>query len=403
MKKLERLDRVTIYQLVIMPLAGLTQLLTISLLAKYYSGGELNQAMQILSLSTFFVFLDFGVIFNAYYYSAKVRNAHSSDKYLLLNAAIKYSIYVCVINLLTALPVFLYIENNLGIFLFLNGLSIPGIVAMTILRGLGQDLKYLIIFNSSWPLAAVVVAVCLKFQNPQTSSPFSLAFIPLFSSVFFGFVAFIHVLSQRRIFSQQKTTAQVNASKMSLSDFVQPETTLALITLAASLQVDKFLIVFIKSSSDEVGEYLFLGLIVSSGVSFLRSIGTTLLGEQITNNNASQKKNGRLFQLSLGLAAAFLFFALLDKLLLFSPVNIDFPLIFFFAIQILLYGRLIHYQVLMNLERSLTKRLIGSILQVVITALFIVLPEAAQTPQALAMLLCTAICCNIYFCKVSLR
>lgn len=398
--------RVSILQIVIMPIAGISQFLTISLLANKYEGQALTDNMQILSFSTFFIFMDLGLIYNSFYNSSQIENLNSKKSIQLITTSLKMSCILAAIYSVIAIPIYIFGSKYLAIYFFINGLTLPGLTSLAILRGFGKDLSYLAIFHASWPLSLIFLIVFLSHKKDYIYSSIPLAYLPLVSSLIVGFIANWKIIS---ICFQQKQNDYWNELQVNASNPVHAlnlKSSLALLTSAASMQIDK-LIVLQSNSFLQVSKshYLYFGLIVTSCLTFLNSLATVSLGEKISTEKQSSESHRHVFRIGLLLSVALIVGIICNNVVSFINVKLSLALTVLLPLSIALYGKLFQIHTLLNAKKLLKQRSISNICQFTIISCYILLPQQMQTLEMLVLLICTAVVSNctlsIYFLRNS--
>jgi hypothetical protein len=171
-----------------------------------------------------------------------------------------------------------------------------------------------------------------------------------------------------------------------------------------SLQLDKLLTaLFFEKDEGYVGAYLYLGLIATSAISFLNSLGSTALREEISKKLLSTGKNHRLPQISLLLAVLFYCVLSKDPLEIFKGKTQHGGLVALFSLAIFLYGPLIHYQTILNSKSMLLMRQIGSLSQILVISIFILLPDSSRNALVLATLHCYGVVANTFVCQIATK
>jgi hypothetical protein len=400
---LDNLSLAVIYQTMIMPLAGIAQIMSISILAKNFNIFELGEAMRILNYSTFFIFLDFGILFNAFYYASKsfsMRNIFMSE---IIHSVLKYSCWVVAVNLVFAIIVWRYINQNMGIYLFLNSLTIPGLASMALIRGFGNDLKYLLIFNASWPISLITIVLVQYFSIRKYFGIF-IAFVPICSSIITGIVALVIVWLKARTSRLNPTAGNLSGYRPSWNQLIQFRVASTLLISALCLQLDKFLVSYFSGQEkNHAGEYLYLGLIATSGISFLASLGTSALREEISVKELNNKRKLVLPRVSLLISLISYSVITVNPRDFFAGVVTDSQLTLLVCLVIFLYGPLLHYQTILNSKRLLLNRLIGSLVQILIISSFVLLPNSYRNPIVLATLHCLGVSINTLICRYFLQ
>ena len=177
------INKISFTQIASFTTAGLFQLLTISLCANNLSVNESSRFMFLLSISSFFTFLDFGIFWSLLLQLSRNKHVPNSLVFKIYSKFLKLLVLQgCV---LLGLHAFLYLPIDITLLIaaiILNNILFLG---MVFLRGIHGEIPYYIIFNTSWPIAFVILKV-LDYIGVIFHSYF--VFIPILSSILINFV-----------------------------------------------------------------------------------------------------------------------------------------------------------------------------------------------------------------------
>jgi len=242
--------RASLLQLSIIPLVGIAQIGFISRINSSLSPSQYNEALLILNLSFFLNFVDFGILYALYFLLATTKNEETRLK-IIANTR-KYLIYIFLLNIFLGSFFFLsHKDINVGIYLILFGLNLPGLLNLTYFWALGQDAVYFLIFNGSWPLSFLIINFAYRDSSfnitPKT------AFLPLLCSIFINSIYVLHT-RKRNLFT--KLAMSNDAIRWRILPFSRDfKNTLVFSTISGMLfavimQSDKFLAISVKDSSN---------------------------------------------------------------------------------------------------------------------------------------------------------
>ncbi len=327
-----RVVRSSIYQLFIRPSAGLSQLLFVIILSNHLKGLELNDALHILSLAIFFIFLDFGTLFNAYREACINSGRSNQVKQSVITKYQRQSINICGINLLISVPLLLNSTTFLmGMYIAITALTIPGLVSMHLLRGFGKEFHFLILFNSSWPISLF----CLLLISSQTGRVIFdnkyLAFLPSLATIICGFFAIAACAKMKTRQTSKRETLDKYIGQRIAPIFV-------VISGALALQTDKILVIRTLDLSGSTS-YLVSGILMVSTISFIVALGSSAWGSNISSPSARYKFYFKEFAI-IGIIISISYFlgiVVLNKLGLLN-FSINISLILTFAFTILIYA-----------------------------------------------------------------
>jgi hypothetical protein len=324
--------RSSVYQLFIRPSAGLSQLLFVIILSNHLKGLELNDALYILSLAIFFIFLDFGTLYNAYREACINSGRNNQVKQSVIAKYQRQSINICGINLLISVPLLLNSTTFLmGMYIAITALTIPGLVSMHLLRGFGKEFHFLILFNSSWPISLF----CLLLVSSQTGRIIFdnkyLAFLPSLATIICGFFAIATCAKIKTRQTRNRETLDKYIGQRIAPIFV-------VISGALALQTDKILVIRTFDISGSTS-YLVSGILMVSTISSVVALGSNAWGSNMSSPSARYKFYFKEFTI-IGIITSTLYFLgiiVLNELgLLNFSVNIS--LILTFAFTILIYA-----------------------------------------------------------------
>ena len=147
------------------------------------SVNESSRFMFLLSISSFFTFLDFGIFWSLLLQLSRNKHVPNSLVFKIYSKFLKLLVLQgCV---LLGLHAFLYLPIDITLLIaaiILNNILFLG---MVFLRGIHGEIPYYIIFNTSWPIAFVILKV-LDYIGVIFHSYF--VFIPILSSILINFV-----------------------------------------------------------------------------------------------------------------------------------------------------------------------------------------------------------------------
>ena len=274
--------------LILVPLAGTSQLLFLHRLSLILSVSQYSQALVIMNLSLILCFLDYGVLYTFFFLAIQYRE----DKRMiqLVQRWVRPKLLgICLVNIIAGvLLIMLSSYVYLGIYLILFSINLPAHFNLVILRTHGRDLKYQIIFNLSWP-CAVVFIFAVSFLDSITWNP-NLAFIPLFSSIF---VNYLFLLSnwKESVFGWQSNPDLVAEDirplkKVFASTMVHSWVNTSFFAIAT--QTDKFIAIRLVDTH-ELATFLTYGQIATSIIGVLNLIYLSYSREKFNGISGSQK------------------------------------------------------------------------------------------------------------------
>jgi hypothetical protein len=254
----------------------MSQLLFIVIISKYLIGSDLMDALYLLSLGVFFIFLDLGTLFNAYREASINLHSSSQIKHFIIAKYQRQSLFISGINFLISIPLLLHSTTFLvGIYIAITAFTIPGLVSMHLLRGFGKDFSFTILFNLSWPISLFFLVLI----NPQTEwQAFDLkylALLPSLSTIICGLFAIIACGKLK------STPAKINIDlNKNTGHRIGP--IFVVISGALAFQIDKIFVIR-AFNPPESENYLVCGILMFSTITSITAVGSIAWGSNLSS------------------------------------------------------------------------------------------------------------------------
>jgi hypothetical protein len=360
--KSERLLKYTAFQSVIYPLAGICQILFVLIISTELSFTNLKQALFILNLSTIFIFLDFGTVYQAFRTASSNINSEDSIKREIVihfqRKAIRILLFLLVIGI-TSIVIFQSITY--GIYIILTGLITPGLISMHLMRGFGLDLRFLITYNISWPISLLMLFTINSLDLNQINYEQFIAFLPLISSTITGISAYMHI---SKLYGDRHLSSKIHKLNDSKLDFIKP--TLLTMTSGLSFHVDKLYLMY-SNDIEHIEIYMFYGLLANSVVSMLSSIGSISWGDNLGKKMTTRIPHliefaliGLVFSIMYLFAVIFLVWSNL------TSIDINVPLLILMCFLINLNALVVVIQSKLTFSNKLVIRINGNLIQILL-------------------------------------
>ena len=392
-----RLIRFSIYQLMVRPTAGMSQLLFIVIISKYLIGSDLMDALYLLSLGVFFIFLDFGTLFNAYREASINLHSSSQIKHFIITKYQRQSLFISGINFLISIPLLLHSTTFLiGIYIAITAFTIPGLVSMHLLRGFGKDFHFTILFNLSWPISLVF----LVLLNPQTDwQVFDLkylALLPSFSTIICGLFAIIACAKLK-----------IAPAKMNIDLNKYTENRIgpifAVISGALAFQIDKIFVIR-AFNTPESENYLVCGILMFSTISSITAVGSIAWGSNLSSNHAKYNFHFKDFTIigAVG-SSAYLFGMIILKKIELIVFELNYPLLIIFSFTIIIYVLIIILQAFATFKNLYSLNFKGNLIQILTIIVMSTVLQNSLTINLLAIVVASAAFLNLTYLVVKTR
>ncbi len=386
-----RLFKFSIFQALILPVAGVSQLMFLSAISKQLSHQNLTNAYYLINLGTFLIFADFATIYNAYREASLNFSSSDEIKFAIVKKYLKQSLLISFANLIVS-SAFLLNSNTflVGIYAMTNAFTIPGLVCMHLLRGFGKDFLYLISFHSSWPMALLILAMIQIFSHNSNGNNEYLALLPAISLSIIGFFPILSCLKFGR-------KSSINNPK--LIDYKSKKLfpVLTLVSGAVASQSDKIFVLRafdIPNSSD----YLICGILMFSAMSTVAALGSTIWGGNLSK--ATKQYEFHFIELLiLGLTISVLYVLAIIFFWHFKilRLEINFALVLIMSITILVYSILASIQAFFTYRNNVQYILMGNVFQFFSIMLSSLILNVKMTNISLALIVLFSIQINIIF------
>lgn len=391
---LNRVFRFSFFQAVVLPIAGISQLIFISYLSRELGISDLKDAFYILNLSTFLIFADFGNVYNAYREASANVHSSKSIKSDLIRRYLRKSLIIAALNFLVS-GFFLLHEGTflLGVYIAFNAGTIPGLVSMHLLRGFGRDFSYLILFHSSWPTALLLLIIISKKENIFDIGGEYLAFLPTIALSLSGFVAIISCLIFQKGTSGENTHIDLYSPRR-----VGP--IVVLITGALAMQIDKLYIIR-KYDPPSSASYLFLAILMFSTINSISAVGSTVWGSNLSNSSLRYDFHFKEF-LFIGIGASFLYFTGISLLVRFKIIEMtmSYKLVLIMALTILTHTILISLQAFITFKSLDGIRTTGNLLQIFGILVLSLSLHKSMTVNSLALIVLFSVTLNLSYLAI---
>ena len=389
----KRIYRFFLFQVILIPIAAISQILFVSHLTKTLNISELKDALYILNLSIFLIFTDFGTMYNSYRDASANAKSSAKVKFTIVKKYQRQSLRIAFTNLLIS-ALFLFNDKTflLGVYIAVNAAAIPGLVYLQILRGLGKDATYLIFYHSSWPMALLVLLFMHQGNENFGDKGKFLALLPTISLMIIGYIAKATCLNFKRLPEKKEIYFQSNSNRRA-----SPIT--LLVTGAVALQLDKVVIARYLNLAD-AESYLFLGLLMISTLNVIAAIGTKVWGSNLSSRSPKYNFYFKEFIL-FGFGTGILFYCsiiFLQKTNYIS-IRINLFLLLIMSFTIFFYSLLISFQAFVTFKSLEKIRIKGNLIQICTIATISFFLRESITINSLGLTVLIAVCANLlYLC-----
>jgi hypothetical protein len=354
-------------------------------------------ALYLLSLGVFFIFLDFGTLFNAYREASINLHSSSQIKHFIIVKYQRQSLFISGINFLISIPLLLHSTTFLiGIYIAMTAFTIPGLVSMQLLRGFGKDFHFTILFNLSWPISLVF----LLLINPQTDwQVFDLkylALLPSLSTIICGLFAII-ACAKLKI---APTKMNIDLTKYT-GHRIGP--IFAVISGALAFQIDKIFVIR-ALNLPESENYLVCGILMFSTISSITAVGSIAWGSNLSSNYAKYNFHLKDFTIigAIG-SSAYLFGMIILKKIELIVFELNYPLLIIFSFTIIIYVLIIILQAFATFKNLYSLNFKGNLIQILTIIVMSTALQNSLTINLLAIVVASAACLNLTYLVVKTR
>lgn len=393
-----RILKYSLFQSIIYPIAGLSQLFFIIIISSNLTLLNLKQALFILNLSIILIFLDFGLIYRSFRSASSNMDAEHANKQALVIHFQREAKKISIILFVTGFMVIAFLHSAIvGIYLIFTALITPGLISLHLLRGFGQDLRFLLTYNLSWPIALLILVILNLLEFGQQKYSYYIAFLPMVSSCITCTTAYFHV---SKFYIKSNIKLEFENSKKLIPDFIIP--TVLSISAGLALHTDKIFLMY----SDDISHaevYLFYGLLASSVLSMLTSIGSISWGDNLAKKVSSKVPHFLEFIFISFILSMFYFLGVFFLVWFnLTTIELNTSVLLFMSILIILNGMLVVAQARLTYSNRLVLRVIGNLIQVVVTLFLLQTLHLSQTLTGISLTVIVATLIHIFFLMTSI-
>jgi hypothetical protein len=337
-------DQITIplIQISLIALGGFSQLFYLSNLSSNPYRLYLEEVVLIIGLSNLGSILDLGLFYSSFEKNTQAGIQHKKSRQIIIDdGTIHHAYAVMLIQVCIGFIVALVLNQNLGIFLILYGISIAGTWMVIVARANGLIKSSITIMYIQWPVSLLFeIAYLRSIENSPSVLVLGLAPIAIQIILTFSFGSIVFLKYRIKIVKSEINNLSLYLRRLLMNLSIGLRYLFSFGAIALFLNTDRYILKLLSPDSNVTSYALYAtGFSAMTQVIFLNSSLSRRL--YLLNANIEKKLSIQSATLTLSLALLFLASADLVLMTFFEGFGkIDF-LAAFFALEIFLLGLLL--------------------------------------------------------------
>jgi hypothetical protein len=337
-------DRLTIplIQISLIALGGLSQLFYLGNLSSNPYSIYLEEVILIIGLNNLGSILDLGLFYSSFEKHTKMRIENRTLKPIFIDHENVHHAYAVVsIQVCIGLIVALVLNQNLGIFLILYGISIAGTWIVIVARAHGLVKSSILIMYTQWPLSLLFEITYLRvIENSPSAQILGFAPIVIQTILSFSFGLIVFIKFRIKVVKAENENVKFYSKRLITNLNIGLRYLFSFGAISLFLNTDRYILKSLSPDSNITSYALYAtGFSAIAQVLVLNSS----LSRRLYLLNVNIKRKLSIQNAALSLFLALLFFASTDPVLISffeESHKIDY-LVIFFAFEIFLLGLLL--------------------------------------------------------------